>query len=51
MLYKCLKMFFGFNRSYSVALMLAELNLPCFDNVMSVDVTRIGEWCEIALRI
>jgi len=30
-------MFFGYNRSYSVTLMLAELSLPCFDNFMAAE--------------
>ena len=30
---KCIKMFFGYNRRYSVTLMLSELNLPSFDNL------------------
>ena len=32
---KCIKHFFGYPRSYSVTLMLAELNLPCFDNLFN----------------
>jgi len=30
-------MFFWFNRSYSVTLMLAELSLECFENLMFVN--------------
>ena len=30
---KCVKLFFGYDRHYSVTLMLAELNLPGFDNL------------------
>ena len=32
---KCIKIFFGYNRRYSVTLMLAELKLPSFDVFMS----------------
>ena len=32
---KCIKIFFGYSRCYSVTEMLAELNLPCFDNLFS----------------
>lgn len=32
---KCIKMFFNYKRCDSVTLMLAELNLPSFDNCMS----------------
>jgi hypothetical protein len=32
---KCVKKLFGFNRCYSVTSMLDELNLPCFDNLMT----------------
>ena len=31
---KCIKIFFSYNRRYSVTLMLAELNLPSFDVFM-----------------
>jgi len=38
-------MFFGYNRSYSVTLMLAELNLPCFDNFMAANSkTFVEQW-------
>ena len=44
---KCVIMFFGFNRSYSVTLMLAELNVPCVDNLMSVDVNNfLKRWSQ-----
>jgi len=32
---KCIKMFFGYDRRFSVTEMLSELNLPCFDNLIS----------------
>ena len=32
---KCIKLFFGYRRSYSVTQMLTELNLPCFDNLFN----------------
>jgi hypothetical protein len=35
---KCVKMFFGFDRCYSVTQMLAELSLPCFDNLIRDNV-------------
>jgi len=34
-------MFFGLNRSYNVTLKMAERNMPCFDNLMSVDVHNV----------
>jgi hypothetical protein len=33
--YKCTKMFFGYDRRYSVTSMLSELNLPSFDILIS----------------
>ena len=37
---KCIKMFFGYQRSFSVTEMLSELNLSCFDNFMLECVNR-----------
>jgi len=38
-------MFFGYNRSCSVTLMLAELSLPCFDNFMAANRKAFGaQW-------
>ena len=36
-------MFFGYKRNYSVSLMLAELNLPCFENFMSSNSQNFGK--------
>ena len=32
---KCIKMFFGYDRRFSVTEMLSELNLSCFENVIT----------------
>ena len=37
---KCTKMFFGYDRIYSVTLMMTELGLPSFDNLISSCVSR-----------
>jgi len=37
---RCVKMLFGYNRSYSVTLMLS---LPCFDNFMAANSKTFGE--------
>ena len=42
---KCIKMFFGYNRRYSVTLMLSELNLPSFDNLYMSCVHRFYANC------
>ena len=42
---KCIKMFFGYNRRYSVTLMLSELNLPSFDNLHMSCVHRFYANC------
>jgi len=42
---RCVKCFFGYNRSYSITLMLAELSLPCFDNFMAANCkTFVEQW-------
>ena len=38
---KCIKMFFGYQRRFSVTDMLSELNMPCFENFMLECVNRI----------
>ena len=37
---KCMKMFFGYDRRYSVTLMLSELNLPDFDSFYVISAKR-----------
>ena len=42
---KCVKMFFKFDRCYSVTLMLSELNLPSFDNLYAKSVHSFCNSC------
>ena len=40
---KCIKLFFGFNRSYSVTQMLSELNIPTLDSLLSNSSSALAE--------
>ena len=42
---KCIKMFFKFDRCYSVTVMLSELNLPSFDNLYAKSVHSFYNSC------
>ena len=43
--HKCVKMFFCFDRLYSVTQMLSELNLPTFDNLLLNCVNSFCKCC------
>jgi len=42
---KCIKIFFGYRRDYSVTEMLYELNLPNFDTVLHNSATTFTSMC------
>jgi exonuclease III len=47
--HKCIKMFFGFDRLYSVTQMLLQLNLPSFDNLILNCINSFHKSCSAAV--
>jgi len=43
---RCMKMFFGYSRSYSLTQTLLELNLPSFDTVLVNSHFRFQQRCD-----